>query len=259
MARQNIDEKWKSDPRRKALAKRLGSERIADGMRVEINWLVLDHKGQPVPLKEFKFVEDWQAWIECGLAETKGQLVHIAGADRYAEFFDKQKENGKRGGRPKETQENPVEPTTNPSETQKKPEKPSISFSSSSSVSSSFSSSEVTNSSNSTNAGIAAYCERYKMRWGINPPIQGKDTGIMKRLVKSFSPDRLCLYLDAYFQMPDAGVVKAKHPLNLFELKMNEVVVFADSGQFTTQTQARQADGMATNHLLMEKLKREGK
>ena len=93
MARQNIDEKWKTDPRKKALAKKLGSERLADGLRVELNWLVLDHKGKPIPLKEFQFIENWDLVIECGLATIDGELVKIAGADRYDEFFEKQKEN----------------------------------------------------------------------------------------------------------------------------------------------------------------------
>lgn len=92
MARQNIDDDWKTDPRRNALSKRLGSTRLADGMRVEINWLILDHKGKPIPLKKFKFIENYEDWIECGLAEIRGEEVYISGADRYQEFFDKQNE-----------------------------------------------------------------------------------------------------------------------------------------------------------------------
>lgn len=80
----------------------------------------------------------------------------------------------------------------------------------------------------------------------------------MGRVAKGMSPDRLVFLLDAYFSMPDAGVVKAKHPINFFELKMNEVVVFADSGKFTTNKEAQQADGLATNVQLLKKI-REGK
>ena len=121
--RLNIDEKWKSDPRRTALAKRIGS-RAADGMLVEVTWLVLAHKGQPIPLKEFRFIENHKDWIECGLARVDDGEVHVAGANAYSEFFEKQRENGKKGGRPKITQNNPTV-------TQTKPKKPSFSFSSS--------------------------------------------------------------------------------------------------------------------------------
>lgn len=117
--RQNIDEKWKSDPRRKALVKRLGSERLADGMRVEINWLLLDHKGKPIPMKEFKFVENFQDWIDCELGEIVGDAVRVVGADRYEEFYEKQTKNGSKGGRPrkkpKETQNNPENPSSSSS------------------------------------------------------------------------------------------------------------------------------------------------
>jgi hypothetical protein len=93
-----------------------------------------------------------------------------------------------------------------------------------------------------SNFFIAAYCERFKNRWGNNPPITGKDAGIAKRLAKQFTEEKLSLYLDAFFSMPDAWVLKAKHPLNLFETKLNEIVVFANSGQFTTARDVRDAD-----------------
>lgn len=115
------------------------------------------------------------------------------------------------------------------------------------------------NSANSTNASdfIAAYCDRFKLRWGDSPPIQGKDAGIIKRLMKTQSLETFTFYLDAYFSIPDASLVKAKHPLNLFELKLNEVAVFAKSGQFTTHRQAQQADDMASNAMLLKKVREE--
>lgn len=128
MARQNIDEKWKTDPRRTALANRIGG-RNADGMRVEVNWLLLAHKGQPIPLKEFKYVADWQEWVDCGLGEIVDETVRIAGADEYTEFFKKQRSNGSKGGRPKKNPEEPNLTQINPSETQTNPNNPSFSFS----------------------------------------------------------------------------------------------------------------------------------
>jgi hypothetical protein len=257
MARQNIDEQWKTDPRRTLLAERIGG-RNADGMRVEINWLLLDHKGLPIPLKKFQFVKDWQAWVDCGLAEVKGDLVHVAGADAYAEFFAKQKANGLKPKKTTRSQRKPNEAK----ESQTKPNKPSFSSSSSfsGSNSSSDSGSSISNSSNSTpkvSDFVAAYCDRFKARWNEPAPIMGKDAGIAKRLAGSLSLERFKVLLDAYFSMPDAWLVKQKHPLNLFEAKLNEIVVFSGQGKFTTAKEVRQADDMATNMALLQKIRGE--
>jgi hypothetical protein len=103
---------------------------------------------------------------------------------------------------------------------------------------------------------VRAYCDRFKLRWGENPQILGKDAGIAKRLAKDLGQDRFEFLLDAFFQMPDAWLVKVKHPLAAFETKLNEVVVFAESGQFHTQRQAREADSSATNAMLLAKIDR---
>lgn len=106
--------------------------------------------------------------------------------------------------------------------------------------------SEDENSSNSKpQAFIAGYCERFKAKYGNNPEIIGKDAGIAVRVVKGWGSEKIELYLDAFFSLPDAWLVKAKHPLSAFETKLNEIVVFAKSGKFTTMKQAQQADSSA--------------
>jgi len=272
MARQNIDEEWKTDPRRDQLIDRLKDSRLADGARVALNWLILDHKGKPVPLKKFKFLKDYDVYIECGLAEVDGDVVKIAGADRYSEFFEKQYSNGSKGGRPKKprktkkTQINPTEPNgtqNNPNEnleTQTNPENPSISFSSSSSSSVSSSSSEITVSSKLTKAGafIVGYKSRFLARWGTKVNVEGKDAGIAKRVAERLTFDEIEVYLDALFSIPDAELVKKKHPLFLFETKLNEIGVYAQSGEFHTQRQAMQADDAVAMNDQLKRI-REGK
>jgi hypothetical protein len=103
-------------------------------------------------------------------------------------------------------------------------------------------------------AFIASYCSLFKERWLVNPQLTGKDAGIAKRLSKDLSEMRLNELLAAYFAMPDAGVAKAKHPLNLFELKLNEIGVFAQTGKFTTRTEAFQADKFANNQILLNEV-----
>jgi hypothetical protein len=116
------------------------------------------------------------------------------------------------------------------------------------------------NSSNSQKASafVAAYCSRFKNRWGHNPEILGKEAGIAKRLAKTLSLEKFEIYLDAYFAMPDAWLGKTKHPLASFETKLNEIVAFANNGTFTTSKQVAQADEFASNMLLLQQV-REGK
>ncbi|CAB4152786.1 hypothetical protein UFOVP610_28 [uncultured Caudovirales phage] len=105
------------------------------------------------------------------------------------------------------------------------------------------------------NAFIAAYYDLFLFRYGVKPEFSGKDFGIAKRLSKTLSEEKAKDLLQAYFNMPDGMVNKAKHPLNLFELKMSEVVVFAGSGQFTTHKQAQMNDEMASNMILLQQVR----
>lgn len=105
------------------------------------------------------------------------------------------------------------------------------------------------------NAFVAKYCSLFKARWGENPVITKKDAGIASRLSMTLSPEKHDLYLEAYFSMPDAWLAKIKHPLAAFESKLNEVVVYAGSGTFTTNRQANQADDFASNMILLEKVR----
>ncbi len=114
------------------------------------------------------------------------------------------------------------------------------------------------NISDKENFFLIRYCELFKDRYGTNPVIDGKSTGFAKSYNKTFSKEKSEKYLQAFFKLPDALLVKAKHPLNLFSMKLNEITVFAESGNFTTQTQARNLDQSATTADMIQQI-REGK
>lgn len=105
---------------------------------------------------------------------------------------------------------------------------------------------------------IAAYCRKFQERWGISPPIQGKDQGHAKQHAKKFTLEQWDQILDAYFHMPDAQLVKWKHPLSMISVKMNEIVVYAKSGKFTSQREARQADDTVAAHNLIDSIRKDG-
>lgn len=106
---------------------------------------------------------------------------------------------------------------------------------------------------------LAKYCELFSTAYKEgHPPITGHDAGIAKRLSQYLSLADIDLFLTAYFQMPDAFLIKAKHPLTVFETRLKEVAVFARSGQFTTQRQASQQDDLASNMMLLQKVRAGG-
>jgi len=105
---------------------------------------------------------------------------------------------------------------------------------------------------------IALYCDMWRQRHQVNesPPITGKDAGIVRRLLGSTSFDRLAFLLEAYFAMPEAYFVKARHPLELFESRIKEIAVFAESGKFTTRSEVVAFDQMASHAKLLNKIER---
>lgn len=115
-----------------------------------------------------------------------------------------------------------------------------------------------TESAPNTNIFLSLYCQQFKNKYQVQPMIDGKSAGIAKRLAKTIPANKLELMVQAYFAMPDAWLHKIKHPLNQFELKLNEIKVFAESGKFTTNKQAQQQDESASNALLLQQV-REGK
>lgn len=231
MARINIDDDLWVDIG--AVSAALGDEDRAVGMVVRFFRTAQSKFKQNEAISETEFsAKGFHESLVGRFATRTDRGIVATGSEKHFSWLNKRKEAGKSGG--KQTQA-------------KRSKTKQVKASSSSSYSPSYSSSELI-SSKSTNARdfIAAYCDRFKVRWGSNPEIQGKDAGIVGRLMKTQTLSKFETYLDAYFRMPDSMIIKAKHPLNLFEMKLNEIVVFASSGEFTTQRQAIQIDdGMA--------------
>lgn len=206
-----------------------------------------------------------------------GSLGGSASTDKKKKAAQK---NGEKGGRPKTqrseqadffehdesdlksnvVEENPSGAKRNPSGEQRG--QASSSYSSSSSSSYSLSSSDSKKNkvpTEPTKKGqlfIAAYCQAFKQKYGFNPEITPQDSGNAKKWVQDMTPERITIMVQAYFAMPDAWLVKTKHPIPAFKTKLNEIAVFANSGKFTTNTQANQADAFASNAMLLDQVRR---
>ena len=105
---------------------------------------------------------------------------------------------------------------------------------------------------------LAKYAELFKAKWGTNPEIGKREAGIATGILRSLSPSRAELLLEAFFQLPDAWLIKQTHPLGAFETKKQELVVFAETGNFTTNRQVRQADDAVSDAVLRKQI-REGR
>jgi hypothetical protein len=255
MARINIESQFWTDVME--VAARMGDSDKAVGQALKLIKYAQEEykKGKRIPVADFraKFSEH----LMPEFARIDGDHIVVSGAEKFFGWLDAKKEAGKQGGVKSGKVRRSKTKQTEAKRSKPKQTEPSSSSSSSLSSSSSSSHSSISNSSNSTpkvSDFVAAYCDRFKIRWGDNPQILQKDAGIAKRLAKDLSLDRFTYLLDAYFQMPDAWLVKIKHPLATFETKLNEIVVFAESGKFTTNREVRQADDMATTYQLLKKI-----
>lgn len=262
MARLNIEDEFFDDVA--AVGARMGDIDRAAGQALRLIRYAQTQIKKGVAITYQDFSERFSDMLMPEFARRVGDMIEVRGAKTHFAWLDQKREAGSAGGkesakRPRNSKGQLTKAKQTPSdEVQAKPSdiQPSYSSSYSSSYSDSHSNSSITQISPKANANdfIVAYCDRFKGRWGENPHITGKDAGIAKRLGKTLSLAKFSHYLDAFFEMPDAWLVKIKHPLSAFETKLNEIVVFANTGQFTTNKQSQQADESVSNALLMRKI-----
>ncbi len=85
-------------------------------------------------------------------------------------------------------------------------------------------------SQNPTHGFLKAYCDAFKLRWGSNPVITGKEAGIAKRVVAAIGQSEAVLLVQAYLQLNDKRIAGECHPLNTFEFKLNLLRVALSKG-----------------------------
>lgn len=106
-----------------------------------------------------------------------------------------------------------------------------------------------------TSDAIAYYCDLWKIKYGAktSPNITGKESGIIKRMVQSMHLERTKDFMDAYFAMPDAWLIKQAHPIALMETKKMEVHRFMQSGQHVSSRDSRNIERKSQNKTLFDK------
>lgn len=259
-----------------AMVEILGSADTALGALVR-TWLVAQRYWFPnrelIPLDVWRRERLNQAVIESGLAEVRTDGIYVRGSDvQFAWLFDasekgkksaeaRKKKNGtaQPGGKKRKSSAKNVEHGSNTVGTEPEPLRSSLLSSpfSSSLLSSHHSISNTPPEGEKTSGFIAGYCARFKSKYGFNTKVAGKNAGIAKRVFENIPAGKLDQYLDAFFEMPDAELVKAKHPLAKFEFKFNEVAVFAEKRAFTPRAQASDVDREQADQLKEARERRE--
>ncbi len=291
MARINIEECWWTDPRRKLLAKLVGDENAADGLAIQMWRLAQEFWGRGqkrVPLEIFETIEAASKLIEAKLAIVEADSVYVRGSSQYLDWINDKRRAGQEGGKQSakvrakkhgsaqpQKAKKPKKIEADSKQPRSKVKQPEPSGSGSGSGSGSDSGSKISFPSETTpqtdcgaavakkpssgvkaNFLIARYCEWFKSKYGFNPDIMQKQAGIAKRISKSMTEERMAKLLDAYFNMPEGWLEKRKHPLELFEMKLNEIAAFAENGQFTTTGQVRSLDQGTNVHSQLERIRR---
>jgi hypothetical protein len=102
LARINIEECWWADPRRSKLSRILQSEDLADARAIRM-WRLAQEFWKDgrrlVPRDIFETLEDWEALIECRLADDRGDEIYVRGSSQHLDWLFEKKKAGQAGGK----------------------------------------------------------------------------------------------------------------------------------------------------------------
>lgn len=77
----------------------------------------------------------------------------------------------------------------------------------------------------STAALVKSYCDAFKARYGLNPPIDGKTAGLASNLLKTMPLERAQALVQAYLQMEDKWFLIKCHDFPTFTQSITKVAV----------------------------------
>lgn len=104
VARINIEEVWWTDPRRFALAEKLGSTQWADGLVIEAWKMSQQFWGngkKKIPYFVFKQIKNHELLFEFDLAIKRGETIYIRGTRQYHDWYAERIGASSKGGKSK--------------------------------------------------------------------------------------------------------------------------------------------------------------
>lgn len=213
-----INSRLWSDERFIRLERKLGSRRVAIGLLIDF-WYQAKNlwlKGiKELSKEQYLEIDPDKVLIVCEFAKESETGVYCKGAGRRFKKALAVKANGLKGGRPKAVGR---KPTSNLPVTYQQPTR--------------LLTDDVKPAEGLViKEIISLYCEFYKKRYGANPVFTGKNTGIIKRLLKDLGYKKLTMMLQVYLQMNDQWFLKRHHDLTTFEQSLQKIAVATQTGK----------------------------
>ena len=246
LARINIENSVYTDPRfGELVALYQGNMDLAIGALVRAwtlaqKYYLNTETSRKVPLSEWEKHKIRPELVQVGLAVVEGDLVYVRGSEEQFGWLIQRQNAGKTGGRPKKKV--PLSPAS-----RSKHLKPSFSSSSSSSVIP-FPSETGAECIPAVLDGVhdpdlvvdlvvpekfhpvASWMRIYATKYKIRYPLQRKDVGMLKNMLKSHTPQAIELMMAAYLAIEKPLYSDNKHPLSLFFRDLPSISAAAQTG-----------------------------
>lgn len=103
---------------------------------------------------------------------------------------------------------------------------------------------------------VDAWGRIYRDSFGqpISYPVDGKDAGAAKRLLKSQGFEKACRLIDAFLQMKTSWLISRRHPISALVNDLPAVVSFAATGKLVTAKTADREATAAANDGVIDRL-----
>jgi hypothetical protein len=89
---------------------------------------------------------------------------------------------------------------------------------------------------------VGLYASLWESRWSAKPVITGKDSSLLRSIVKDVGEERTAALLNTFFTMTDKFFIQRRHDVWCFYNNLKTVAHFAETGQQITQSQLNSAD-----------------
>jgi hypothetical protein len=109
-----------------------------------------------------------------------------------------------------------------------------------------------------THLVIAAYCDSWKSRYRSqeNPPVGGKNAGLLKILTKDLGYEKAIRFVEGYLQMPDSWFATKRHDVPTLMQNLNAVAQFIETGVMFSKQEIRDLDRQVANSNTLDALRR---
>lgn len=105
---------------------------------------------------------------------------------------------------------------------------------------------------------VGVYCEEWKLRYGINPPLRAQDTKQLKSVGETNGLERTSDLLRAYLGMNEAWMLQKRHDLATFFSNMTAVAQFMENGRTLTRADLRVVESGSNLQNTLRKIREEG-